>query len=1046
VNLPQFSIRRPVTTLMLCLIAILLGAIAFIRIPVDLMPEVIYPTLSVSATYPGVAPEEMENLVTRPLEEAFAAAPGVEEITSVSMEGQSFIRVSFSFGTNLDEAANELRSRLDRRRATLPEDMEPPVIFKFDVSQFPIMFLSVAASDMDPKQLRHFVEKQVRYRLERVPGVAQFTVRGGLRREIHVKLDLKKLRSLELSVARVVEIIRQENLNRPVGPVREGRFEVLLRTQGEFDNLEQIRNLVVTTRNGIPIHLRDVATVEDAHEEERYKVSVDGQPAVRLFVYKQAGANTVRVSEGVWKEIGQIHRDYPNVRITATMDSAEFIKASVRNVQNAASLGALLAVAVLLFFLRSLASTVIIGVAIPIAVISTFALMYFNGFTLNVVSFGALALGVGMLVDNSIVVLENIFRHRQEGKSAYEAAIHGSREVATAITASTLTTVAVFVPVLFLSGMSAQTFKQLAWVVSFALLCSLIVALTVVPMLCSRFLPRLRADGRGGVFGAFSRLSAAFVEGITQAYSRALGWAVAHPKSILAFGGATMLVTVYLWPMIGVELTPEVDEGEVRVTVELEPGTHVDATHAVMERLAAIARQEVPEARHIMVESGATSPFRGGGGQHTGELRISLAPRSERERSVQQILAALRPRLQVEPGMIVRARLGGGMVSRVTRTGVAEGDRLSVEIRGHELEVLDQLARQVREAMVAVPGVVETQVSRQPGLPEMLVLVDRPKAASMGLNVYDVAETLETAIGGRRASMYRQEGDEYNILVRLQEEDRLDLAKVGQIPIATPVGRTIPAESIVRLRRQEGPIAITRADRQRIVTVSGTIAGRDLGSIVRDLEPALRQIPKPAGYEITFGGEYEEQQKAFRELMFAAILALILVYMVMASQFESLRDPFIILFSIPLAGIGVAGLLLLTGTTFNIQGFLGLIVLVGIVVNNAIVLIDYTNLLRRERAMTVREAVLTAGRRRLRPILMTTATTVLGLVPMALGMGEGAELQAPLARVVIGGLVTSTLITLVFIPVVYLLLEERTERAAVREVARAAEPLPAPGD
>ncbi|HXG33118.1 MAG TPA: efflux RND transporter permease subunit [Bryobacteraceae bacterium] len=1045
-NLPQFSIRRPVTTLMLCLIAILLGAIAFIRIPVDLMPEVIYPTLSVSATYPGVAPEEMENLVTRPLEEAFAAAPGVEEITSVSMEGQSFIRVSFSFGTNLDEAANELRSRLDRRRATLPEDMDPPVIFKFDVSQFPIMFLSVAASDMDPKQLRHFVEKQVRYRLERVPGVAQFTVRGGLRREIHVKLDLKKLRALELSVARVVEIIRQENLNRPVGPVREGRFEVLLRTQGEFDNLEQIRNLVVTTRNGIPIHLRDVAVVEDAHEEERYKVSVDGQPAVRLFVYKQSGANTVRVSEGVWKEIDQIHRDYPNVRITATMDSAEFIKASVRNVQNAASLGALLAVAVLLFFLRSLASTVIIGVAIPIAVISTFALMYFNGFTLNVVSFGALALGVGMLVDNSIVVLENIFRHRQEGKSAREAAIHGSREVATAITASTLTTVAVFVPVLFLSGMSAQTFKQLAWVVSFALLCSLIVALTVVPMLCSRFLPRFDKDAGRGLFGVFGRLSAAFVEGITQAYSRALGWAVAHPKSILAFGGATMLLTLYLWPKIGVELTPEVDEGEIRITVELEPGTHVDATHAVMERIAAIARQEVPEARHIMVESGATSPFRGGGGQHTGELRISLVPRSERDRSVQQILAALRPRLQVEPGMIVRARLGGGMVSRVTRTGVAEGDRLSVEIRGHELEVLDQLARQVRQAMVAVPGVVETQISRQPGLPEMLVLVDRPKAASMGLNVYDVAETLETAIGGRRASMYRQEGDEYNILVRLQEEDRLDLAKVGQIPIATPVGRTIPAESIVRLRRQEGPIAITRADQQRIVTVSGTIAGRDLGSIVRDLEPALRQIPKPAGYEITFGGEYEEQQKAFRELTFAAILALILVYMVMASQFESLRDPFIILFSIPLAGIGVAGLLLLTGTTFNIQGFLGLIVLVGIVVNNAIVLIDYTNLLRREHGMGVREAVLTAGRRRLRPILMTTATTVLGLVPMALGIGEGAELQAPLARVVIGGLLTSTLITLVFIPVVYMLLEERTERVAVRDVARAPEPLPAPGD
>ncbi|MDW8354975.1 MAG: efflux RND transporter permease subunit [Bryobacterales bacterium] len=1046
-NLPQFSIRRPVTTLMLCLIAILLGAIAFIRIPVDLMPEVIYPTLSISATYPGVAPEEMENLVTRPLEEAFAAAPGVEEITSVSMEGQSFIRVSFSFGANLDEAANELRSRLDRRRATLPEDMEPPIIFKFDVSQFPIMFLSVAASDMDLKQLRHFVEKQVRYRLERVPGVAQFTVRGGLRREIHVKLDLKKLRALDLSVARVVDIIRQENLNRPVGPVREGRFELLLRTQGEFDNLEQIRNLVVTTRNGIPIHLRDVAAVEDAHEEERYKVSVDGQPAVRLFVYKQVGANTVKVSEGVWKEIAQIHRDYPNVRITANMDSAEFIKAAVRNVQNAAALGALLAVAVLLFFLRSLASTIIIGIAIPIAVITTFALMYFNGFTLNVVSFGALALGVGMLVDNSIVVLENIFRHRQGGKSAREAAVEGSREVATAITASTLTTVAVFVPVLFLSGVSAQTFKQLAWVVSFALLCSLLVALTVVPMLCSRFLSRLRPEARGGVIGMLGRFSGAFVEALTRTYSRALGWAVAHPKSILAFGGASMLLTLYLWPKIGVELTPEVDEGEIRITADLEPGTHVDVTHQVMERLAAIVRERVPEARHIMVESGATSPFRGGGGQHVGEIRISLVPRSQRERGAQEILAALRPHLQLEPGMIVRARAGGGMFSRITRTGVAEGDRLSVEIRGHELEVLDRLAAQVREAMIAVPGVVDTQISRQPGLPEMLVLVDRPKAASMGLNVYDVADTLETAIGGRRASMFRQEGDEYNILVRLQEQDRFDLAKVGQIPIATPVGRTIPAESIVQLRRQEGPVAITRADQQRIVTVSGTIAGRDLGSIVRDLEPALRQIPKPLGYEITFGGEYEEQQKAFRELTFAAILALILVYMVMASQFESLRDPLIILFSIPLAGIGVAGLLLLTDTTFNIQGFLGLIVLVGIVVNNAIVLIDYTNLLRREHGMGVRDAVLTAGQRRLRPILMTTATTVLGLVPMALGIGEGAELQAPLARVVIGGLLTSTFITLVFIPVVYLLLEERTERAAVREAARPAPaPVPAPGD
>jgi len=1042
-NLPDFSIRRPVTTLMVCLVAILLGGIAFVQIPVDLMPEVVYPTLSVSARYEGVAPEEMETLVTRPLEEAFSSTPGVEEITSSSQEGQSSIRISFSYGTDLDEAANELRSRLDRRRAALPEEMEPPVIYKFDISQFPVMFLSVAAADMDPRELRYFVEKNIQYRLERVPGAAQVGIRGGLRREIQIQLDLQKLRALDLSVDRVVQVIRNENLNRPVGPVREGRFEVLLRTQGELTNMEQIRNLVVTTRNGVPIHLREVAAVADSHEDVRQLISVDGHPAIRLFVYKQSGANTVEVSEGIWQEIDKIHADFPGIRIDATMDSAKFIRASIGNVQGSAMVGAGLAVVILLFFLRSFTSTLIIGTAIPIAVIATFALMYFNGFTLNTVSFGGLALGVGMLVDNSIVVLENIYRQREAGKNRREAASIGSREVATAISASTLTTVAVFVPVLFLSGMSGQTFKQLAMVVSFALLCSLVVALTVVPVMASRYLPKPGARATRGPLGVFYRFAGATLDGMSAFYGRVLSWAVDHRKTVLLAGAAAFAVTAYLWPMIGVELQPEVDEGEIRLDVELEPGTRVEVTDKLMQRLAGIIGKNVPEASHIMVESGSMS-WRGGGGPHTGDLRISLVEQDKRSRSSTEIATAIRPLLNIEPGMVARVRTGGGMFSRISRAGFSGEDRLSVEIRGHDLDVLGRLAEEVRARMASVRGVTGVQLSRQPGLPEMLVTVDRPKAASMGLNVADVADTLETAIGGRNASMFRQEGDEFNILVRLREEDRLDLARVGDIPLATPVGRTIPAGSIVQLRRQEGPIAITRADQQRIVTVSGAIAGRDLGSIVRDLEGPVRSIETPPGYTITFGGEYEEQQKSFRELTFAAILAIILVYMVMASQFESLRDPFIILFSIPLAGIGVATLLLATGTTFNIQGFLGLIVLVGIVVNNAIVLIDYTNLLRREEHMSVRDAVLVAGRRRLRPILMTTATTVLGLTPMSLGLGEGGELQAPLARVVIGGLTTSTLITLVFIPIIYLVLEERTERAGAPR--RVPEPAPAPGD
>ena len=1050
-NLPEFSIERPVTVLMACLIAILLGGIAFVKIPVDLMPETVYPTISVRAEYPGVAPEEMENLVARPLEEAFSAAPGVEEISSTSTEGRVSIRISFEYGSNLDEAANELRIRLDRRRNDLPEDMEPPTMFKYDSAMFPIMFLTVAASDLDAKELRHFVEKQLQYRLERVPGVAQFNVRGGLRREIHVDLNLRKVRALDLSIAQVVQIVRQENLNRPVGPVDEGRFEVLLRTQGEFQNLEQIRNLVVATRNGVPVQLREIAAVEDSHEEITDMISVNGNPAVRLYVYKQSGANTVMVSDELWKEIARIHRDHPNIQISSTRDSADFIKASIANVRSAALQGSVLAVIVLLFFLRSLSSTLIIGVAIPISVISTFALMFFNGFTLNTVSFGGLALGVGMLVDNSIVVLENVFRHREEGASVRQAALVGSREVAMAISASTLTTIAVFVPVLFIGGISAETFKQLAYVVSFALLCSLVVALTVVPALCSRF---LRASGTkksqgSGVTAAFHRAAIRLQDSMSGAYGNLVAWAVDHRLIVVSSAAALFALAIYLLPLIGVELQPEVDEGQIRVNVELEPGTRVEVTDEIMQQMGRLARERAPEVEYVMLTSGGGSSGRSDTGGHLGEMSISLSPQDKRTRTAKEIANELRPLLALGPGMMVRTSISSGMFTR-SRSGEGDGDRLQVEIRGHDMEVSGELAKAVRDAMAAIPGIADPQVSTRPGTPEMLVSVDRPKAASLGLNVSDVADTLETAIGGRRTSMFRQGGDEYNILVRLQRDDRLNLGQVGLVPLVTPVGRTIQAESVVNMRRQEGPTRISRTDQERIVFVSAAISDRDLGSIVGDMEEAFSRIDLPEGFTLRFGGEYEEQQEAFRDLTFAAVLALILVYMVMASQFESLRDPFIILFSVPLSLIGIVLMLLLTNTTFNMQGFLGVIILVGIVVNNAIVLIDYTNLLRREHNYPLREAVITAGIRRLRPILMTTITTVLGLVPMALGIGEGGELQAPLARVVVGGLTTSTLITLVFIPVVYMTLEERVERARDRrlaaETAEGFAPLPTAGD
>ncbi len=1039
-NLPSFSIHRPVTILMMCMIAILLGGIAFINIPVDLMPETVYPTISVRAEYQGVAPEEMENLVVRPLEEAFAAAPGVEEIVSSVYEGQCYVRVGFDYDMDVDEAANELRVRLDRARRNLPEEMEPPTMYKYDSSQYPIMYMTVSASDMDAKELRHFVEKQIQYRLERAPGVAAFTVRGGLRREIHVDLNLKKLRALDLSIARVVQILRQENMNRPVGPVDEGRFEVLLRTRGEFESLDDIRNVVITTRNGVPVHIRDIATVEDSHEDADYLVSVDGQPGVRLYVYKQSGANTVNVSAALWEEVAKIHKTFPNITIEKTSDTADFIKASISNVKNATLQGGGLAIVVLLFFLRSLSSTLIIGVAIPISVISTFALMYFNGFTLNTVSFGGLALGVGMLVDNAIVVLENIYRHREDGKGAYQASLDGSKEVAMAITASTMTTVAVFIPVLFIGGMTAQTFQQLAYVVSFALVCSLIIALTVVPALCSKLVGHREASG---ALGALDRWAGRIQDDMADTYGQIITWALDR-KALVTLGSVALFAgTMYLIPLIGVELQPEVDEGEIRVNVELEPGTRVEVTNEVMQELWGIAVDNAPEISTSMVNAGGSSGG-SGGGANRGELRLSLVPQDQRTRTAKEVANELRPMLQVHPGMLVRTRVSSGMFRR-GRGGNEDGDRLAVEIRGHNIETAARLAETIRERMSTVAGVAEAQISQRPGMPEMLVEVDRMKAANMGLNVSDIATTLETAIGGTRSSMYRKDGDEFTILVRLREQDRLNLQSVGEVPLTTATGRTIPAQSVVSLRRQEGPTFISRVDSERRLYVTGAITDRDLGSVIGDLDVVLGDIPMPEGFSIEFGGEYEEQQEAFRDLLFAAILALVLVYMVMASQFESLRDPFLILFSVPLAAIGVVLILLVTETTFNQQAFLGIIVLVGIVVNNAIVLIDYTNLLRREHKINLRRAVLTAGTRRLRPILMTTITTVLGLGPMALGLGEGAELQAPMARVVIGGLLTSTLITLVFIPVIYTGLEERIERA--REQKPTADPFePVVGD
>ncbi len=1040
-KIPELSVGRPITIYMITCVIVLMGAISFSRLPVDLMPDVQNPTLTVRATYPGVAPQEMENLVTRPLEASLSSAPGIYRLSSTSSEGSSNVRVQFDWGVNIDEAADEIRTRVDRLRGALPEGVEPPTIFKFDTSQFPIMFLGVS-SDMDPRNLRTLLEKDIQPRLERVPGVAAIDIRGGIRREIHVSLSTEKLRSYNLSVAQITNILRRENANRPVGPIDEGKFEVLLRSEGEFQNVDQIRNVVVTSRGGTPIYLRDIAEVTDTHEEIRQVVRIDGKPGLRFSIRKQSGSNTVLVAQKVREELDRISKSFPGISIWPIMDSSKFIERSIDNVRSAAISGSILAIFILLLFLRNLRSTLIIAVSIPIAVIGTFALMYFNNFTLNTLSFGGLALGVGMLVDNAIVVLENIFRHREYGMTHREAAVAGSTEVASAIVSSTLTTVAVFVPLVFLTGMTGLTFKELSYVVTFSLLCSLLVALTLIPVLCSKYLRVRPPDEKAHpLLNRIVQKSGRMLETLDENYQRIIHWALSNRKTVVFGAIILFLGSLTLIPLIGVEMMPETDENEVRVSIELAPGTRLEVTDALSKQVEEKIKKLVPEAERILVEVG------GGGWQssqmHVSDIQVQLMDKSKRSRSSQEIVNQLRPQLNLGPGVMVRARASGGQFMR--RMGNQGGERVSVEIRGFDMLVASDIAKQVKDVIDGIPGITDSNISRREGMPEVVLTVDRTKAATLGLNASDIADTLETVVGGTRASQFRQDGEEFNILVRLSEEQRTDMSHLDQITVVTPGGQSVPIGNLVKMERREGPLSIERQDQERLVRVAAGYAERDLGAIMSDIDRELSKMTMPSGFSLTYGGEYEEQQKSFKELLFSLILAIVLVYMVMAAQFESLRDPLIILFSIPLAVIGVSLILFLTETTFSMQAFIGVIMLAGIVVNNAIVLIDYMNVLRRRDNLLLRHAVELAGRRRLRPILMTTLTTVLGLVPMAIGIGEGAELQAPMARVVIGGLVTSTLITLVFIPTIYTMIEERGlhEKAVEKERVKegVAEPL-----
>jgi HAE1 family hydrophobic/amphiphilic exporter-1 len=1024
-SIPRLAIHRPVTMFMLSFVVILLGAISLTRLPVDLMPETEFPSITVRVNYSGVGPLEMEELVTRPIEQAVSAIAGLEQVNATSSEGSSMVRLQFAWGTDLNEAADEVRTRVDRVRGRLPEDADPPNIFKFDSNAMPIMGIGVEG-DYDPVSLREVAEQDLSPRLERVEGVASVTIDGGLRRQIHVDLSREKIQALNLSVDRITQVLRSENQNIPLGEIDDADRRFLLRSPGQYTSIEDIRNLIVMTRAGVPVYLKDIAEVSDATEDRRSITRINGRPGIRMRVQKQSGKNTVQVAEGVHAEVERINREMPTMRLAVLDDQSKFIERAIHSVQEHAMIGSVLVIVIIFLFLRNVRSTLIICTSIPISVIGTFALLYFGGYTLNTLTFGGLALGIGMVVDAAIVVLENTYRHLEMGKDRMTAAIDGSEEVWSAILASTLTHIAVFVPMLFLTGMASITFGQLAAVVSFSLAMSLFVAVTIVPVLCSRFLdPPDHGVGRAGVAGALYRWSDRVLNKIDDVYARSLHIALQHRPTVFATGVVLFVLSLYLGQFIGVELQPTTDEGEVTVDAELAVGTRVEITEQVLMGLEERIRELVPEATMLVTNaSGGGGGFGGGGSGHRGNINVRLSPKDERQRSSDDIAQALRRDLSGIPGVVVRARPSGGQQMRgMPGGGGGDGSRFSVEIRGHELEVSKRLAQDVKTLLDSTPGIADSRVGREEGRPEIAVRVDRDKAAMLGLSVTGVANTIRTNLAGTQAAMYRTEGNEYPIVVRLREEDRGQISSVGDVLISTPQGQVLPAKNVMVTAREQGPVQIERKNQERIQRVNAEVE-TTLSEAVAAVQDRLPELQVPQGFSVGFGNEVEEQAKSFRELQMVLILAIVLVYTVMASQYESLRDPFIIMFSIPLASIGVVGSLLLTNTPFSMQAYIGIIMLAGIVVSNAILLVDYANTLRHRDKMDVRPAIELAGRHRLRPILMTSVCTMLGLVPMSLGIGEGSELQVPLARVVIGGLLTSTLITLVFVPALYTVFEE----------------------
>ncbi|RIH63863.1 efflux RND transporter permease subunit [Mariniphaga sediminis] len=1032
-NIYKNAVNKPITTLMVFTAIVVMGIYSLVQIPVDLYPEMDPPYISIMTTYAGANASDIETNVTRTIEDALNSVDNLKEITSTSSDNLSVINLEFEWETDLAEATNDIRDVIDRVIDFLPEDAERPMIFKFNTSMMPIVFYAVTAEESYPG-LEKLLDEKIINPMNRIEGIGSIGLMGAPRRVVYIDADPRLLEAYNLTIEQIGNTVAAENMNLPSGNIKMGKLDYQLRVQGEFSTSSRIENLVIGNMSGKPVYIRDVAVVRDSIKDLSLDEKINGETGLRMFVMKQSGANTVKVAREARKTVDELQESLPpDVEISLIMDTSDFIKGSVKNLSETLMWALLFVVLVVLFFLGRWRATFIIVLTIPISLIVAFLYLYVTGGSINVISLTSLSIAIGMVVDDAIVVLENITRHVERGATPREAAIYATNEVWLAVVITTLVVVAVFFPLTLVGGMTGVFFNQLGWIVTITVVTSTLAAISLTPMLSSRFL-KLRERRKNPGPLSYDRTIEKFLGKLDDFYEKTLRWTLRHKLITLFAALAIFIGSMMLIQFVHTDFMPESDESRVTASIELQTGTRVEETIKTTRYLEKVINEKFPEVEVMAASSGADDE---GGlfslfmstGSNMINFMMRLTPIEERERSVWDVAAALREEIAALPEVInfsveTAAQGMGGTTNTV-----------DVEIYGYDFDMTNALAEEIRQKVAAVPGAINVQVSRKNDKPELQFVPDRDKMALHGLTTAQVSANIRNRVSGMIASQYKEEGEEYDIRVRLEEEYRNSITELEEFSIVTPSGKRIKLKELGEVKEYWSPPNIEHKRRERIVTVSAKPDRVALGELANRIKTEIADVKVPQELILNVGGAYEDQQESFLDLGLLMLISLILVFIVMASQFESFTMPFVIMFSIPFAFTGVVLALLITGTTLSLVAALGAVLLIGIVVKNGIVLIDFTNLMR-DRGLDLYEAIAVSGKSRLRPVLMTAATTILGMLPLALSTGEGAELWRPMGITVIGGLTFSTLVTMIVVPVMYGLLAHHGERNKKGKVAK----------